>query len=66
MLIPALAYDRTHHRLGRGKGYYDRYLAQHNSVMTTGVCRSYQLVESIPTQKWDRTVKEVVCAGVSY
>lgn len=66
MLIPALAYDRTHHRLGRGKGYYDRYLAHHNSVATIGVCRSWQLVEAIPTEKWDRTVEQVICAGTLY
>jgi len=66
MLIPALAYDRSGRRLGRGKGYYDRYLKQYNSVCTVGVCRSYQLVECIPTQEWDRTVDRVLCAGTLY
>lgn len=66
MLIPALAYDRGHHRLGRGKGYYDRYLSQHNSVTTVGVCRSYQLVEEIPTETWDRMVDQVISCGILY
>ncbi|MCK9548989.1 MAG: 5-formyltetrahydrofolate cyclo-ligase [Sphaerochaeta sp.] len=66
MLIPALAYDRAHRRLGRGKGYYDRYLKQNNTVATVGVCRSYQLVDTIPTQAWDRRVDHVLCAGTLY
>ena len=28
ILVPLLAYDRTGHRVGYGKGYYDRFLAQ--------------------------------------
>ncbi len=66
MIIPALAYDRNGHRLGRGKGYYDRYLKEYNSMNTVGVCRSYQLLEHVPTQAWDRTVDHVLCSGILY
>ncbi len=66
MLIPALAFDRQGRRLGRGKGYYDRYLNAYSTVCTVGVCRSYQLLEHIPTQAWDRAVDQVLCAGVLY
>lgn len=66
MIIPALAYDRCGQRLGRGKGYYDRYLQEYNSAKTVGVCRSYQLLERIPTQAWDRAVDHVLCGGMFY
>ena len=41
MLMPGLAYDRSHHRLGYGGGYYDRYLA--------GICDGYLLTTVAPT-----------------
>ena len=37
-LVPALAYDIRCMRMGRGGGYYDRYLADFPSV-TVGLCR---------------------------
>ncbi len=66
IILPALAYDRAHRRLGRGAGYYDRYLASYATVPTVGISRSYQLVETIPTQKWDRSVDYLVCANTLY
>lgn len=66
MLVPAMAYTRLGERLGRGKGYYDRYLRQFPSIPTMGICRSYQLKNSIPTESWDMRVKEVVCEGIIY
>ncbi len=66
ILVPAMAYTRLGERLGRGKGYYDRYLKQFPSIPTMGICRSYQLKSSIPTESWDMRVKEVLCNGVIY
>lgn len=66
ILVPALAYSRTGDRLGRGKGYYDRYLSTYPNVLSIGLCRSYQLLESIPTETWDYRVSKVLCAGVFY
>ncbi len=66
MLVPALAYTKGGVRLGRGKGYYDRYLAAYPTTFTVGICRSFQLLEEIPHQGWDRPVETVLCAGVWY
>lgn len=66
LIVPALAYTRTGDRLGRGKGYYDRYLSTYPNIVSIGMCRAYQLLKSIPTETWDVRVSKVLCAGVFY
>ncbi|MEK6772827.1 MAG: 5-formyltetrahydrofolate cyclo-ligase [Bdellovibrionota bacterium] len=45
-LIPGLVFDRKGNRLGRGKGYYDRSLAQCRGERV-GVCYQDQLIEKL-------------------
>ncbi len=66
ILVPALAYTTRGERLGRGKGYYDRYLACHPAVFSIGLCRSHQLLDHLPTDPWDCKVDTVLCAGIFY
>ncbi|MES3036379.1 MAG: 5-formyltetrahydrofolate cyclo-ligase [Bdellovibrionota bacterium] len=47
-IVPGLGYDRQGHRLGRGAGFYDRYL-QGYSGPAIGVCFDFQLV---PSSDW--------------
>ncbi len=49
VIVPALAYDRACHRLGRGAGYYDRFLSTLSSdTKTIGLAFDFQLIESLP------------------
>ncbi|HKL57600.1 MAG TPA: 5-formyltetrahydrofolate cyclo-ligase [Sphaerochaeta sp.] len=66
ILVPAMAYTTRGVRLGRGKGYYDRYLGQFPTIPTMGICRSYQLLTCIPTEDWDMQVTKVLCSGIVY
>ena len=62
-LVPGVAFDTEGHRLGRGKGYYDRFLRTMGTVpnvRTIGVCFDYQKVESVPVETYDMPVDEVV------
>lgn len=59
VLVPALAFDRSGVRLGRGGGYYDRWLAKTHSV-SVGLCYTQYLFACLPCQAHDRCV-DAVC-----
>ena len=58
-LVPALAYDICCMRMGRGGGYYDRYLAEFSGI-TVGWCRDVLLQREIPAESHDRPVDLVL------
>lgn len=58
-LVPAQVYDVTGMRLGRGGGYYDRYLAAFPG-RTIGLCRDALLRERVPAETHDRPVELVL------
>lgn len=51
-LVPCLAADRSGVRLGRGGGYYDRFLAQYKGRRLL-VCPEALLADSLPFDAWD-------------
>jgi 5-formyltetrahydrofolate cyclo-ligase len=55
ILVPGVAFDLNGHRLGRGKGFYDRILAQASGVKC-GVAYDFQLLEEIPVEPHDAQV----------
>jgi 5-formyltetrahydrofolate cyclo-ligase len=60
-----MAFDTSGHRLGRGRGYYDRFLSSlftyHFSLITSiGVCFDFQKVSEVPTDEYDIPVDEVI------
>ena len=54
-LVPGMAFDLSGHRLGRGRGFYDRLL-QMVSGIKCGVAYDFQLRETIPTEPHDARV----------
>lgn len=60
ILVPAVCYDREGYRLGRGGGYYDRYLMRTGGAFTVGLCRTALLQEQVPREEHDRKVRAVV------
>ncbi|MCC5832181.1 MAG: 5-formyltetrahydrofolate cyclo-ligase [Chlamydiales bacterium] len=51
-LVPALGFDRANHRIGYGKGYYDRFLSTLNCPVI-GIGFKEQLIDSLPTEPTD-------------
>jgi 5-formyltetrahydrofolate cyclo-ligase len=62
ILVPGLAFSIRGERLGRGAGYYDRFLAdllaftgprRREEITLAGVCHDFQIVDRIPTETHD-------------
>lgn len=61
VLVPGLAFDRAGRRLGRGGGFYDRFLARLPAgVVRLGVGFEVQVVDMVPSGPEDCTVHAVV------
>ena len=58
-LIPGLAFDRSGGRLGRGGGYYDRWLTGFSGI-TIALCRDGLLLDAVPRLPHDVGVKLVI------
>ena len=53
LLVPGVAFDPARHRVGYGKGFYDRYLEQHPAFYKAAVAFSFQIVDHIETESYD-------------
>ena len=74
-LVPGVAFDAAGHRLGRGCGYYDRFLAEHLVPRTLplvprpsylaprliGVCFPFQRVAVVPVDAHDVVLDQIFC-----
>ena len=60
-IVPGMAFDASGHRLGRGRGYYDRLLQHLPHVTTLGICFPFQFVDAVPATLHDISVSEVIC-----
>jgi 5-formyltetrahydrofolate cyclo-ligase len=72
ILVPGLAFDTLGHRLGRGRGFYDRFLASLSAAdddtstskessaaagaVTVGFAFQCQIVARVPSDEWDMRV----------
>jgi 5-formyltetrahydrofolate cyclo-ligase len=61
VLVPGIAFDKEGGRLGRGGGYYDRFLARiGSSAQTVGVTDARRIVQSVPMEPHDYRIKWLV------
>ena len=60
-IIPGMSFDQRRHRLGRGKGFYDRLLPHLPNAYKMGICFNFQYLDSIPSEEWDVVMDEVMC-----
>lgn len=61
VIVPGVAFDRRNNRLGRGQGYYDRFLRTLPSrIVTVGLAFDFQIVATLPHQPHDIPVQHVI------
>jgi 5-formyltetrahydrofolate cyclo-ligase len=58
-IVPGIAFDMKKNRLGRGKGYYDRFFKK-NKTCKFGVGFDFQLANSLPTQRFDMKMDKII------
>jgi len=63
VVVPGVAFDDRGNRLGRGKGYYDRFLTRlPQKTYRVGLAFDFQILPSIPLSRHDTGVDKVVFA----
>jgi len=64
VLVPGRVFDRQGGRIGRGKGYYDRFLRDLRQkgidVKAVGICFFIQLVEEVPRTESDEPIDQLI------
>ena len=59
IIVPALSADKKGYRLGYGKGYYDRFLANQNCKTVSPVFADL-MVDELPIEKYDKKIDIIV------
>lgn len=67
VVTPGVAFDRTGRRLGRGKGYYDRFFRRvRTDAFRVAVGFECQMVEAVPVGSGDEPLDAVVTEAAVY
>ena len=61
VIVPGVAFDKAGRRLGRGGGYFDRFLEKvPHSVPRIGLGFRFQVVAELPSESHDQPVNKVI------
>lgn len=67
IITPGVAFDRSGHRLGYGKGFYDRILhGIRKPGVLAGLCFELQLVDKLPAEEHDVRMDMVITERFRY
>lgn len=63
LLMPGVVFDRCRNRIGYGKGFYDRFLADNPELQLRSIAVGYQcqLLEELPVEETDIRPCQVIC-----
>ncbi len=60
ILVPGLGFSKEGCRLGRGAGFYDRFLKRHPLALRVGIAFEEQVVDELPTDDWDEKIDVIL------
>lgn len=61
VFVPGVAFDKSGNRLGRGGGYYDRFIAcLGRNTTLVGVGYDFQLVDKVPASRRDKKMQYII------
>lgn len=63
LIVPAIAVDEQCHRLGRGGGFYDRFMARQRVGTAIAVALDCQVVDTVPTLPHDIALQAIITAS---
>jgi 5-formyltetrahydrofolate cyclo-ligase len=67
VIVPVLGFDRRGHRLGYGKGHYDRFLRSQPGALTIGLAyATAEIADMIPAEPHDVPLNVVITEQTTY
>ncbi len=61
VIVPGVAFDKRNYRLGRGEGYYDRFLKNlTHKIPSIGLAFDFQILDFLPIEKHDIPVSRII------
>lgn len=60
VIVPGVAFGEDGSRLGRGGGYYDRFLKNAKNAKKIALCREMNLEKTVPREEYDEFVDIIV------
>ncbi|MBO7545785.1 MAG: 5-formyltetrahydrofolate cyclo-ligase [Paludibacteraceae bacterium] len=66
IIVPGVAFDKECNRLGRGGGYYDRFLKRFHQAKKYAVAYDFQIVEKVPMAAFDAQIDGVFTVGTEF
>jgi len=65
-VLPGVAFDISGYRLGYGKGFYDKFLANRRQISTMALAFACQIVDEIPRDMYDIKMDKIVTEEIIY
>ncbi len=65
-VLPGVAFDTSGYRLGYGKGFYDKFLANRRQISTMALAFACQIIDEIPRDTYDIKMDKIVTEEIIY